>query len=44
MKVEEYEDKLRIKKQLRIHNCEAVGHRNKFPFSSGSTVSSEICP
>jgi hypothetical protein len=44
MKVEEYEHKLQIKKQLRIHNCEVVGHRNKFPFPSGSTVSSEIYP
>ncbi|XP_023727938.1 uncharacterized protein LOC111875710 [Cryptotermes secundus] len=38
MKVEEYEHKLQIKKQLRIHNCEVVGHRNKIPFSSGSTL------
>jgi hypothetical protein len=44
MKVEECEQKLKIKKQLRMHSCEVVGHRNKFPFSSGPTVSSEICP
>jgi hypothetical protein len=44
VKVAEYEQKLKIKKQLRMHNCEVVGRRNKFPFSSEPTVSSEICP
>jgi hypothetical protein len=39
MKIEEYEHKLKLKKQLRIYNCEVAGHRNKFPFSSGPAVS-----
>lgn len=44
MKTEEYEQKLKMKKHLRLYNCEVAGHGYKFPFSSGSVVSLGICP
>jgi len=38
MKTEEYEQKLKMKKHLRLYNCEVAGHGYKFPFSSGSVL------
>ena len=44
MRTEEYEHKLKMKKNLRLCSYEVAEHGYKFPFSSGSVVSLGIYP